>query len=182
MPLTVVISQPMFFPWVGLFEQIRLADCYVHYGDVPFSKGSFTNRVQVKTSQGVKWLTVPLEHFSLGQSIDGVHIDNLTNWRRRHLDMLRQAYANAPYRNQMLALVESVYNQPAESIGALSRLTLEVCCDYYELRAGRQFVDAQELGIDGSSSQRVLDIVRALNGKKIRHRVGGAQLSRSSII
>jgi hypothetical protein len=166
MPLTVVISQPIFFPWVGLFEQIRLADVYVHYGDVQFSKGSFTNRVQIKTAQGVKWLTVPLEHFSLGQSIDDVHIDNSTNWRGRHLDMLKQAYANSPCCNQMLSLVESVYDQPAESIGVLSRLTIEVCCDYYGLGAGRQFVDAQKLGIDGSSSQRVFDIVKALDGKR----------------
>ena len=46
----VVISQPMLFPWVGMFEQIRLADVYVHYTDVQFSKGSFVNRVQIKTA------------------------------------------------------------------------------------------------------------------------------------
>ena len=55
----VVISQPMLFPWVGLFEQIRAADVYVHYDDVQFSKGSFTNRVQIKTARGPRWLTVP---------------------------------------------------------------------------------------------------------------------------
>jgi len=37
---TVVISQPMLFPWVGMFEQIRLADMFVYYDDVQFSKGS----------------------------------------------------------------------------------------------------------------------------------------------
>ncbi len=56
----VVISQPMLFPWAGMFEQIRLADVYVHYPDVQFSKGSFTNRVQVKTAGGSRWLTLPL--------------------------------------------------------------------------------------------------------------------------
>lgn len=165
MPLAVVISQPMFFPWVGMFEQIRLADIYVHYGDVQFSKGGFTNRVQIKTAQGVKWLTVPLEHFPLGLSIDDVHMDNSTHWRGRHLDMLKQAYADAPYCRQMLALVESVYDQPAQTIGALSRLSIEACCEYYGLNAGKQFVDVQNLGVNGSSSQRVLDIVRALDGK-----------------
>lgn len=166
MPLTVVISQPMLFPWVGMFEQIRLADVYVHYGDVQFSKGSFTNRVQIKTAAGIKWLTVPLQHFPLGQPIDGVRIDNSGNWRDRHMDTLRQAYADAPYCKQMLALVELVYSQPVESICALSRLTIEVCCKYYGLDADRQFIDAQQFGVAGSSSQRVLNIVRALNGKR----------------
>ena len=36
--MNVVISQPMLFPWVGMLEQVRLADSYVHYSDVQFSK------------------------------------------------------------------------------------------------------------------------------------------------
>ena len=51
---TVVISQPMLFPWVGMFEQVALADVFVHYDDVQFSKGSFTNRVQLKTARRVR--------------------------------------------------------------------------------------------------------------------------------
>ena len=72
---TVVVSQPMFFPWVGMFEQIRLADAYVHYTDVQFSKGSFVNRVQIKTADGFRWLTVPLKNVALGQNIDGEQSD-----------------------------------------------------------------------------------------------------------
>ena len=82
--MNIVISQPMFFPWVGMFEQIRLADTYVHYSDVPFSKGSFVNRVQVKTAQGTPWMTVPLKSFSIGQSICDVEIDDQKDWRRKH--------------------------------------------------------------------------------------------------
>lgn len=40
----------MFFPWVGFLEQLKLVDVYVFYDDVQFSKGSFTNRVQVKAT------------------------------------------------------------------------------------------------------------------------------------
>ena len=57
-----------------MFEQIRLADAFVHYSDVQFSKGSFVNRVQIKTSAGIRWLTVPLEKLKLGQRIDEVRI------------------------------------------------------------------------------------------------------------
>lgn len=48
--MKVVISQSMFFPGWVLLEQLKLADLYVFYDDVQFSKGSFTNRVQVKAS------------------------------------------------------------------------------------------------------------------------------------
>ena len=45
---TVVISQPMYFPWVGMLEQMALADVWVHLDDAQFSKGGFFNRVQIK--------------------------------------------------------------------------------------------------------------------------------------
>lgn len=164
--MKVLISQPMFFPWVGMFEQIRLADVYVHYGDVQFSKGSFTNRVQIKTAQGIKWLTVPLQQVSLGQSIDEVRLDTRTDWRQQHMGLLKQAYAAAPYRKDMLALVDSVYQQSHASIGHLSRASLAACCRYYGLDAGRRFVEVEQLGIAGASSQRVCDIVKALGGTR----------------
>jgi hypothetical protein len=162
--MNVVISQPMFFPWVGMFEQIRLADVYVNYGDVQFSKGSLTNRVQIKTAQGIKWLTVPLQNVSLGQSIDEVRINSGINWRRQHVDALKQAYATAPYRKEMLELVGAVYQEQVDSIGELSRLSMEVCCNYFGLNSGRRFIDVRQMEIGGSSSQRVLDIVKALGG------------------
>lgn len=162
--MNIVISQPMFFPWVGLFEQIKLATTYVHLCDVQFSKGSFSNRVQIKTPKGVKWLTVPLRDFSLGQSIIDTKIDSRKQWKVTHIDMLKQAYSTAPYCNDMIKLVESVYSRDVDSIGMLSTLSIEAICNYFDLVAERNFVDVLELRISGSSSQRVLDIIKTLKG------------------
>lgn len=164
--MNVVISQPMFFPWIGLFEQIRLADVYVHYSDVQFSKGSFVNRVQIKTSLGPKWLTVPLEGLALGQRINEVRVNYRLDWRSQHLELLRQAYASAVYRQEMLDLVESVYASDYETIDALSEATLAAVCRYFQLNSSRRFIHVEQLGIEGTSSQRVLDIVLALGGDR----------------
>lgn len=165
-PSSIVISQPMFFPWIGMLEQIRLADRYVHYGDVQFSKGSFVNRVQIKTERGRHWLTVPLRDFSMGQQIDDVKIDNRKEWRNQHLELLRQAYSTAPHRSEMLDLVADVYRHSYEAIGALSRASLKALCDYFALTEGREFFDSQELAIGGNSSRRVFDIVVKLGGTR----------------
>ncbi len=154
----------MFFPWVGMFEQIRLADVYVHYSDVQFSKGSFVNRVQIKTAEGTKWLTVPLAGQSLGQAISEVRINNRKDWRGSHLSLLRQAYNKAPCSNEMLELVESVYDNACDTIGELSKLSLDAVCRYYSIDRGRRFVDVEQLAIPGHGSQRVLDIVRHFQG------------------
>src|SRR5688572_606834 len=97
-PLSIVVSQPMYFPWVGILEQMQLCDVFVFYSDVQFSRGSFTNRVQVKTPQGSGWMTVPLRQH-LGQRIDEVPLDHRQNWREKHRQLLRQSFCQAPYRD-----------------------------------------------------------------------------------
>ncbi|HSX69318.1 MAG TPA: WbqC family protein [Pseudomonas sp.] len=171
--MRVVISQAMFFPWPGFLEQVRLADVFVHYNDVQFSKGSFTNRVQVKTAAGVRWLTVPLSGRTLEQSIAQVSIDDRENWRERHLALMRQAYAAAPYRDDMLALLENVYAAPAASIADLSGLSLQALCNYFQIGRQTRFMSVDELGIAGSGSQRVLDVVKALGGDTYVTGLGG---------
>jgi len=162
--MNVVISQPMFFPWVGMFEQIRSADIYVDYNDVQFSKGSFTSRVQIKTVNGVKWLSVPLKKFNLGDCINEVMIDAKQDWKSQHLRQLNQAYASSQYYRDMLTLVEKVYDQPHQTIGQLAHHSMIACCAYYGLDKDTKFVDVRDLQISGKSSVRVRDIVKRLGG------------------
>jgi hypothetical protein len=160
---TVVISQPMFFPWPGMLEQLRLADVFVHYDDVQFSKGSFTNRVQVKTPRGVTWLTVPLSGMRLGQRIDAVAV-GLGDWRAAHLALLERAYGSAPHRREMLDLVHEVYAAPVTGLADLSILSFESLARYFDLLAGKEIVRSSSLGVGGASGQRVLSLVKSFGG------------------
>ena len=162
--MQVVISQSMYFPWVGFLEQIRLADLFVRYDDVPFSKGSFTNRVQIKTAVGSRWLTVPLSGLRLGQRIEEVRLDNSRDWRAQHRAQLAQAYCKAPFVAEMLAIVDAVFALPTTTLSQLAHASTFALVDYFGLSAGLRQYDASILGVKGNGSQRVLDIVRALGG------------------
>jgi WbqC-like protein family len=161
--MKIVISQSMLFPWVGLLEQIRLADIYVYYDDVQFSKGSFVNRVQIKTDRGQQWLTVPVIQ-KFGQAIEEVAIDNRQNWQERHLQILGRSYAKTEFCAEMLGLVTQLYSQRHETIGSLSRASLMLAVKYFALDANCRFIDVRDLNISGASSRRVFDIVMALRG------------------
>ncbi|MBI1280614.1 MAG: hypothetical protein GC179_20995 [Anaerolineaceae bacterium] len=159
----VVISQPMFFPWVGMLEQIKLADIYIYYDDVQFSKGSFTNRVQIKTSDGFKWLTVPV-NVVLGQTIREVKADDRRDWRANHLAFLEQTYRDAPFVREMLTLVQTVYDRPLKTIADISTASTQALCNYFDLTESTEFMVSSTLGIGGHSSKRVLDIVEHVGG------------------
>ncbi|MFT3848112.1 MAG: WbqC family protein [Propionivibrio sp.] len=155
----VVVSQPMYFPWVGMLEQVRLCNVFVDYNDVQYSKGSFVNRVQIKTASGVQWMTVPLDGAKLGQLIRDVGIDQNRNWQRSHLDLLRNAYAKAPFCGDMLDLVSRVFDYRPRCLGELAFASLQALLNYYPaVGVGCRFADSSTLGIGGASTSRVIDI------------------------
>lgn len=158
------ISQSMLFPWVGLLEQVRLADVFVHYDDVQFSKGSFVNRVQIKTPEGMRWMTVPLEGLRLGQGIDEVQPAPGSTWQTAHLDLLKRSFATAAFAGDALSLCREVYAVEHPNLGSLARASLMALVRYFGLDAETQFVDVTEMDVPGSSSDRVLDVVQRLGG------------------
>ncbi len=159
--MKVVISQPMFFPWPGLFEQIKLADVFVHYDDVQFPQGrSFINRVQIKTASGVQWLTVPVQRGL--QPINKTCSDETQKWREKHLKTLRHAYARAPFFADMMSLAEAIYALPTDSLSEINIAALESVAAYFELSP--RFVKSSQIPSESSSSQRLLELVCALEG------------------
>lgn len=157
-----VVSQPMYFPWVGMLQQIRLCDAYVYYDDVQFTRGFF-NRVQIKTAHGIRWLTVPLQGQKRGQLINEVRIDNGSDWRRSHRDQLVQAYADAPYRQDMLALVDEVYARDYDTIAQIAQASTDALVRYFpEIGADKPFLVSSAMNVGGSSSDRLMDLCAAL--------------------
>ncbi|MFZ5532228.1 MAG: WbqC family protein [Pseudomonadota bacterium] len=162
--MKVVISQSMYFPWVGLLEQIKLADTFVHYDDVQHTRG-FYNRVQVKTEHGIRWITIPLRDRHQGQRIDEVRIDDRADWRRQHHDILQQAYSKTPFCKEMLALVDSVFMKKFEILADVSRASMMALSDYFGLTEATRFVSSLNFKSETRGSHRIHDICVALEAK-----------------
>jgi len=160
----IVISQSMYFPWLGMLEQIKNANIFVHYDDVQYSKGSFSNRVQFKTAQGSKWLSIPLRAQSLGQTLEEVLVDNRTDWRSHHREMLRQAYLRAPFQEDMLSIFDNAMSRPGNTLAQISRASMLVLAEYFSLTSHCCFKDVSTMCIPGNGSDRVLGVVKNIGG------------------
>jgi hypothetical protein len=161
---TVAILQPQFFPWRGVFEQIRLADEFVHFDDVQFPQGrSFVSRVQIKSPTGIKWLTVPVKRSGL-VSIDSVPLDDSQPWRTKHLRTLAAAYAKAPYVRTMLELVDEVYAPGHPSVADLNISAIEKVSAYLGLT--RTFTRSSATPCDARSSAHLVALCKARNAER----------------
>ncbi len=154
---TVVIMQPQFFPWRGLFEQIRLADEFVHLDDAQFQKGGFTNRVQIKTANGPLWLTVPVLRHGKLPPIAEVEIDYTNDWRERHVRTFAMNYARAPFAAAAQRIMSDVYAEHPRTIAELDIAALERCCAELDLHP--TFTRASDTPVGGAKTDRVLELL-----------------------
>lgn len=160
---TVVISQPMLFPWPGFFEQLMLADVYIFLDDVQFSKGSFTNRVQLRFGVESKWMSIPLAQKGAFHRIDEL-MEADHEWRSAHREMVRQSLRGAPYLDHALTLVDQCYRH--DGIRELLTASIELPAGYLEIAKSQKRLRACSLGVPGSSWQRVLGLVKAVGGTR----------------
>lgn len=146
-----------------MLEQVRRSDIFVHYDDVQFSRGGYCNRVQIKTQQGTRWLTVPLPGQKLGQNINEVLLDKDASWQRSHVEQLKQAYAGAPFKQDMLDVVDSVFARPNRTLADLTQASVEALIQYFPgLGENKRILRSSELDIPGTSTQRLIDLCGAL--------------------
>jgi hypothetical protein len=160
---SVVISQPMLFPWAGFFELTALADTYVHLDDAQFSKGSLVNRVQIKHSSGLKWMSVPLANKGSFQKICDL-VPARDDWKSRHREFLRQAFRGAPHIDAAIDLFDRVYAN--EKFITLLTASIEETSRTIGLTRPSRWLAASQLGIGGESWARVLAIVQAVGGTR----------------
>jgi len=57
----VAVLQSNYIPWKGYFDLIASVDEFIIYDDVQYTRRDWRNRNKIKTPQGLKWLTVPVQ-------------------------------------------------------------------------------------------------------------------------
>ena len=157
----VVITQAMLFPWSGFFEQLAMADVYLYLDDTQFSKGSLTNRIQIKLGGAVRWMTIPLVGKGSFQTIADLNAVE-GDWRQSHRTLLHQALSKAPFFEDALALFDKAYSKP--EIYDLLIESIEGPAGYLGIGVHRRIEHTSNLGVKGRSSQRVQDIVLKSGG------------------
>ena len=163
--MVVAAHQPIFLPWPGIFYKALHADALVLLDDVQFPLGrSFLTRNRLKGSPGELWLRVPVLRAGRGrQRIREVEICYGTDWRRKHLETLRQQYARAPYREEYQLGIESIYARRLRRLVDLSVDLLRFLGRSLGLE--REPLLQSDLGASGRGSDLLVGICSALGAK-----------------
>ncbi|MDH3639304.1 MAG: WbqC family protein [Gammaproteobacteria bacterium] len=127
----VAIVQSNYIPWKGYFDMIAAVDEFILYDDMQYTRRDWRNRNQIKTPQGVQWLTIPVKmKGKYHQKIRDVEIDG-TDWASKHWKALTQNYRRAPHFDEIATWLEPLYTAGTSTdLSPLNRRFIEAVCDY----------------------------------------------------
>lgn len=161
--MIVTIHQPDFIPWLGFFDRWAKSDLYIILDDVQFLRRGWHHRDRIKTKNGLAWLTVPVKTKGKYQEqIKNIEIDNSNNWKRKHLETIRIAYAQSPLFSDIFCLLEKVYAKEKRFLVDLNMELLDLMAGQFEIKAPRRF--SSDLDVEGSSTQKLVNLVEKAGG------------------
>lgn len=168
--MQIAIHQPNYFPWLGYFAKMHLADKFLFLDTVQFSKGSYTNRCQVFNAQsGQKhWLTIPLiRNSSSDKSIRSIQVNESIDWRSEHLRKIEDYYCKARFFTEGLELVTKAITATSESssLSTINSVIIKSICRSLHLNI--EFaIDPMASGFEDKSTATdlLVNIVKAAGG------------------
>jgi len=164
--MVVSINQPAYLPWLGYFERIKNSDIFVYFDTVQFEKNSFTNRNKIKTLQGSKWLTVPVNTsgFFNKNVLVKTHIAD-DKWRKSHWSQIIQNYRTAPYWDMFSKEIGEIYSHPYSFLSELCWSQLVLFLDILKIET--KIIKASQLpNFESKNDSLVLDILKHLDASE----------------
>jgi len=155
------IHQPNYFPWLGYFDKIRIADVFVFLDGVDYPKsgnsmGSWCNRVKLNIHGEAKWCSCPVVREHGKQVIKSVCINDDINWREKLLVIIAQNYPDSRNYADVYPRVEELINYSTSNLADFNINAIISLSKMLGIEA--EWVRDSELDINGASTQRLVDI------------------------
>lgn len=158
----IAIVQSNYLPWKGYFDLIATVDEFILYDDMQYTRRDWRNRNQIKTPDGLQWLTVPVRvKGKYDQTIRETEIEG-SHWVREHLASVAQHYSKAPYIRDVLALLTPILEQGHTHLSPLNRALLETINGY--LGIGTKLSNSWDYTLADGKSDRLADLVQQAGG------------------
>jgi hypothetical protein len=155
------IMQPTYLPWAGYFNLISQADIFVFLDDAQLQKNSWHNRNRILVNHAPHWITVPVKHVSLDQTIKRTEIDNNRPWRKKHIKLIQQTYCKHPFVKDILGILNCVDQENFSSLSDLNIALVKWIIEKLTIKT-KIFLSSQ-MELEGKRTARIVEILNKLN-------------------
>ena len=158
----IIITQSNYIPWKGYFDSINMVDEFVIYDDMQYTRRDWRNRNMIKTKDGVKWLTIPVEvKGKYFQKINETRINDQT-WAEVHWNTLKHSYSKAKYFDEYKNVFEELYlGCTEEYLSKVNYRFMKSICDMLGINTPMRW--SSEFQLKEEKTERLVDICKKLN-------------------
>jgi hypothetical protein len=154
----VAVLQSCYIPWKGYFDIINSVDEFILYDDMQYTKRDWRNRNKIKTSRGVKWLSIPVHvKGAFAQKVCECKVLDNT-WVDAHWKTIAHSYARAPFFKTHASFFLNLYEQ-CRNISLLSEINhifIQEICSLIGIETPITWSSDYE--VDGKRSERLCNI------------------------
>ena len=169
--------QPYIFPYIGYFQLMYVADVFVVYDNIEYTKKGWINRNRILANDKDEYLTLPLKKGSdFVQVRDRFLADTWKDERKKLLNKISVCYKKAPCYPTTFSLIENVLMFEDDNLFNFIFNSLKAVKEYLDLSA--QLVVSSSINIDHTlkSESKVLAICKALGATQYINPIGGVEL------
>ena len=144
---------------------IAAVDEFILYDDMQYTKRDWRNRNQIKTPQGIQWLSIPVKvKGKYHQTIRETEIEG-SQWATGHWKALTQNYRRSACFSEISAWLEPLYmGETPAHISQLNRRLIEAICAYLGIKT--TISNSWDYTLSDGKSERLADLCAAAGGRE----------------
>ncbi len=161
---TVGIVQSCYIPWRGFFDLVSKCDEFILYDDMQFTKRDWRNRNQLKTAQGLQWLTIPVN--TKGRYLQKICDTTVqeSKWAQDHWRAFVMNYSRAAQFEKYKDFVAGLYETAGKKtrLSEVNFLFLAGICELLKIPTKLSWSTDYEL--QEGKTERLMELCRSARG------------------
>lgn len=155
----IAVVQSNYLPWKGYFDLINMVDEFILFDDMQYTKRDWRNRNLIKTKDGLKWITIPVDvKGKYYQKIRETKVNN-TKWGKKHWHSIVFNYSKARHFKDYEDIFEELYlNNSEVYLSKINYIFLKAICKIIRIRTKISWSMDYKL-IDGKT-ERLIDLCK----------------------
>ncbi len=172
--------QPYFLPYIGYFQLIDVADLFICYDNIKYTKKGWINRNRMLRDGKDVMFSVPLkagsDHLDVRERELAADFD-----RDNLLNRIKEAYRRAPAFAEAFPLVETVVHYPDRNLFGFVHHAIVRICEH--LGISTPIAVSSRISIDHElrGQDKVIALCRAVGATEYVNPIGGIELYRSDV-
>ena len=162
--MRVAIHQPQYFPWIGYFDKMGKSDLFVFLDQVQLVRGRMNRNVVLDQNGQPQHITIVGDTKSSPErEFRSIRTKHVEEWTSRQFNALESYYKKAPFRDEILGVLQTFFSQRYETVCQWSCASIELVRNILEIKTPIAYQSDLEYSRSSQKSDLIYAICKTVN-------------------